>query len=155
MCLYILDSMSPAAVERFVPEVWGPHYWFFLHTVAHTYPLHPNDVVRRKYYDLLMNFPLFIPNESIGNRFSEMLDAFPVTPYLANRDSLIRWVHFMHNRYNAILGKEEYSLHQGIDAYFDNYAPKPFLLSETLHIKTQYVYLVLIAILFILIYIYY
>ena len=20
------------------PKIWGPHYWFFLHTVAITYP---------------------------------------------------------------------------------------------------------------------
>lgn len=139
----------------FKPDVWGPHYWFFLHTVAHSYPLHPNEVIRRKYYDLFMNLPLFIPNESVGNRFSEMLDRYPITPYLANRDSLIRWVHFIHNRYNHILGKEELTLYDGLERYFAEYTPKPIFLAETFHWKSQYVYLVLIAILLILIYIYY
>ena len=40
-------------------KVWGPLYWKFLYTVALTYPNHPNDVTKRKYYDLIMNFPLF------------------------------------------------------------------------------------------------
>ena len=26
------------------PAVWGPHFWFFLHTLALTYPNHPNEV---------------------------------------------------------------------------------------------------------------
>ena len=139
----------------FQPEIWGPHYWFFLHTVAHTYPTNPNDVTRRKYYDLFMNLPLFIPNTDIGNKFSEMLDQFPVTPYLANRDSLIRWVHFIHNRYNQRLGKEEVSLHEGLDRYFAQYTPRPLVVSNAFHFKTQYLYLAIIAILLILIYIYY
>ena len=34
------------------PTIWGPKYWFFLHTVAMTYPHRPNDVSKRKYYEL-------------------------------------------------------------------------------------------------------
>ena len=26
------------------PKVWGPHYWFVLHTISLTYPLKPNEV---------------------------------------------------------------------------------------------------------------
>ena len=32
------------------PSVWGPHYWFFLHTISMTYPYHPNAVTKKKYY---------------------------------------------------------------------------------------------------------
>ena len=47
--------------EKFDPTIWGPHYWFFLHTISHTYPLYPNEVTKKKYYDLIQNMPLFIP----------------------------------------------------------------------------------------------
>ena len=93
--------------EKFDPIVWGPHYWFFLHTISYTYPLYPNEVTKRKYYDLIQNMPLFIPNAKIGNTFSQILDNFPVEPYLVNRDSFIRWMHFIHNRINRLLDKEE------------------------------------------------
>jgi hypothetical protein len=141
--------------ESFLPEIWGPHYWFVMHTIAHTYPKYPNDVIRRKYYDFFMNLPLFIPNESIGNKFSDMLDKYPVSPYLANRDSLIRWVHFIHNRYNDMLGKEELSLYDGLDRYFAEYATKPLILSKKFHIQKQYFYFAIIFFLLVLIYIYY
>ena len=37
------------------PTIWGPHFWFFLHTIAMTYPIRPNDITRKKYYEFIMN----------------------------------------------------------------------------------------------------
>ena len=94
----------------FDPSVWGPHYWFFLHTIAESYPLHPTEVTKKKYYNLIQNLPIFIPIDEIGNYFSQLLDKYPVTPYLDNRDSFVRWMHFIHNKINIRLGKQELSL---------------------------------------------
>ena len=107
--------------DKFDPEVWGPHYWIFLHTVSYTYPLHPTAVTKRKYYDLINNFSLFIPNQKIGNDFNKLLDNFPVTPYLVNRDSFIRWVHFIHNQINKKLNKPEISLQEALKIYYLKY----------------------------------
>ena len=30
------------------PKVWGPHYWFVLHTIALTYPVNPNETIKKK-----------------------------------------------------------------------------------------------------------
>ena len=125
--------------EKFAPEVWGPHYWFFLQTIAHTYPLTPNAVTKRKYYDLIQNFPLFIPNPEIGDNFIALLDRYPITPYLDNRDSFIRWIHFIHNRINRILGKEEITLFEALDDYKALYRPKQVKLSERFHLRKEYV----------------
>ena len=85
------------------PNVWGPHYWFVLHTIALTYPKNPNSVIKKKYYDFIHNLPLFFPIESIGNQFSTIIDKYPVTPYLDSRASFIRWMHFIHNKVNICL----------------------------------------------------
>jgi hypothetical protein len=92
--------------EKYAAAIWGPHYWFFLHSIANVYPVHPNDTIKRKYYDLIVNFPVFIPNINMGDKFSQMLDEFPVTPYLKSRDSLLKWVYFLRNKYNSMLGKD-------------------------------------------------
>ena len=133
------SNFSVLEHEKFDPKVWGPHYWFFLHTVAHTYPLYPNEVTKRKYYDLIHNMPLFIPNEKIGNKFSNMLDHYPVTPYLVNRDSFIRWMHFIHNKVNVRIGKPEISLPKALELYRNEYKPKPVYLAEKLNIKKHYI----------------
>lgn len=141
---YIKRTTIPASFTmldsaKFAPEVWGPYYWFFLQTIAHTYPLTPNSVTKRKYYDLIQNLPLFIPNSEIGNRFISLLDRYPVSPYLDNRDSFIRWIHFIHNRINRLLGKEELTLFEALDEYKALYRPKQIQLSQRYNLRKEYV----------------
>jgi hypothetical protein len=96
------------------PLVWGPHFWFFLHTVAISYPHHPNAVTKKKYYELIQNLPLFIPNEVIGSSFITILDEYPVTAYLDNRESLIKWMHFIHNKINEKLEKPKITMNEDV-----------------------------------------
>ena len=124
----------------FTPDIWGPHYWFFLHTIAHAYPENPTKVTKRKYYDFIQNVPLFIPVPEMGDQFSKLLDKYPVSPYLDHRDSFIRWVHFLHNKYNETLGKEEISLYDGIDRYFEQYKPKFIQIHDKIQGRKHYIY---------------
>lgn len=117
-------SFSPQIISQ-NPDVWGPHFWFVLHTLAYTYPPLPNDVTKRKYYDFIHNLPLFLPNEEIGNKFGRLLDRYPVSPYLDKRASFIRWVNFIHNKVNLHLGKEEISLLDAHKQYASLYSPQP------------------------------
>jgi hypothetical protein len=84
---------------------WGPKYWYVLHMMAFHYPLHPNKVTKKKYYEMIINFPLFLPHTEMGDKFSQLLDKYPATPYLDSRDSFIKWTHFIHNRVNEQLDK--------------------------------------------------
>jgi hypothetical protein len=141
-------------MRNFNADVWGPHYWFFLHTVAYSYPDTPNTITKRKYYDLIQNIPLFIPTPEIGNEFSKLLDKYPVSPYLDNRDSFIRWVHFIHNKVNVSIGKEEISYSEAFDRYLEEYLPKPIFLSDKIKISKYYIFIAFILICIFLIYIY-
>ena len=123
----------------FDPEVWGPHYWFFLHTVSESYPSTPNETTKKKYYDLIINMPLFIPIEEMGNKFSDLLDKYPVSPYLDSRDSFVRWVHFIHNKYNVMLGKKEMSLAAALDDYRKQYENKSVRIARQFRIHSHYV----------------
>tara|TARA_B100000282_G_C31533341_1_gene399464 strand:+ start:142 stop:570 length:429 start_codon:yes stop_codon:yes gene_type:complete len=140
---------------NFEPEIWGPHYWFFLHTIAESYPLHPTSVTKKKYYDLMINFPLFIPNEDIGNKFSQLLDKYPVAPYLDSRESFVRWMHFIHNKLNIQLGKEELSMPVALETYRNLYKPKKILLRETILTRKHIIHFVFIVVLLFIIYLLY
>lgn len=132
------------------PKVWGPHYWFVLHTIALTYPLKPNETVRKKYYDFIENLPIFIPIENIGNYFSELLDKYPVTPYLDSRESFIKWVYFIHNEVNKSLGYEELTLSESLEKYYKLYenSEKQFKINNNR--REQYIYFGLLLILIII-----
>ena len=105
------------------PEVWGPHYWFFLHTIAHAYPAQPNEVLKKKYYNFYHDLPLFIPIAEVGNNVAKLIDKYPVSPYLESRHLLIRWTHFIHNKINTSLEKEPLTLPLALRAYHKQYTP--------------------------------
>jgi hypothetical protein len=127
--------------DSYDSHIWGPHFWFFIHTIAMNYPDYPNEVTKRKYYDLMQNMPIFIPNTEMGNKFSRLLDEYPVTPYLDKRESFIRWTVFIHNKMNCILGKPEIDLNDAIYNYNRAYVPEKLELYGETSIKKNVVYL--------------
>jgi len=122
------------------PKIWGPHYWFFLHTIAMSYPVHPNAVTKKKYYDFVQNIPLFIPVESMAGEFSKLLDQYPVQPYLDNKESFIRWMWFIHNKINQKLEKPQISLNDFYVKYYEEYKPINEKMSEYYKIRGKLIY---------------
>jgi len=138
------------------PKVWGPHYWFFLHTLSMTYPIHPNAVSKKKYYDFIQSLPLFIPVENISSEFSRLLDMYPVVPYLDNRESLIRWMHFIHNKINQKLEKPQITLNEFYVKYYEQYKNNDTkLLGFFYKLREKIIYLaILLSIIYLIYYLY-
>ena len=122
------------------PKIWGPQYWLVLHTIALSYPIKPNETIRKKFYDFYQNLPLFLPIEEIGNNFSRFLDKYPVTPYLESRQSLVRWTHFIHNKINKALNLPTLTMEQAMSAYYENYKPKEVIDLEQRKRREKYVF---------------
>jgi hypothetical protein len=122
------------------PKIWGPHYWFFIHTVAMTYPIRPNAITKKKYYEFIQNLPLFIPVENMSGEFSKLLDKYPVTPYLDNRESLIRWTHFIHNKINQKLEKPQISLNEFYVKYYEEYKSQNVKMVEYYKLREKAIY---------------
>ncbi len=98
---------------------------------------------------------MFIPDVEIGDRFAQLLDKYPVTPYLDCRESFIRWTHFIHNKVNVMLGKEEISYLASLDAYKNQYKSKSVRLSDKLRINKNYIHIIIIFALLFSIYVFY
>jgi hypothetical protein len=122
------------------PKIWGPHYWFFLHTLAMTYPHYPNSVTKKKYYEFVQNLPLFIPVEQISSDFSVLLDKYPVVSYLDNRESFVRWMHFIHNKINQKLEKPQISLNEFYIQYYEEYKTNTEKLSDFYKLRAKLIY---------------
>ena len=103
------------------PAIWGPHFWFTLFTISMTYPLKPTNVTKKKYYDFVQNLPLFIPHEESSKLTAQLLDTYPVSPYLDSRDSFMRWIHFIHNRVNESLNKPTLRYQEALEEYHKHY----------------------------------
>ena len=137
------------------PKIWGPHYWFFLDTIAMTYPNHPNAVTKKKYYEFIQNIPLFIPVENMASEFSKLLDKYPVVPYLDNRESFIRWIWFIHNKINEKIEKPKISLNDFYIKYYEKYKNDNIKTVEFNKLKEKIIYcIIIILILFTIYYLY-
>jgi hypothetical protein len=131
-------------VKKLDPNVWGPHFWFFFHTIAFSYPIHPNDVTKKKYYELIQNIPLWIPVESIGTDFEALLDLYPVSAYLDTRESLIEWFHFIHNKINEKLEKPRLTLNEFYYHYYEEYKPNDIKLKEQYRWREKIIFTLLL-----------
>jgi len=131
-------------------KIWGPHYWFVLHTIALTYPFYPNETIKKKYYDFIHNLPIFIPISNMGNSFSELLDLYPVTPYLDSRESLMKWMYFIHNKINASLNLPEKTLAESLASYHKLYDLKEINMREKNVKQERYIFILILSILIML-----
>jgi hypothetical protein len=126
-----------------------------LYTIALSYPLHINECTKKKYYDFITNLPLFLPVPDIGGVFSKFLDAYPVTPYLDSRESLSKWVHFIHNKINSYLGKPELTYYDALNKYYEHYKLKEIKKNDERKNKEKYIFgALIIVIILVIIYLY-
>lgn len=128
------------------PEVWGGKYWFFLRTIAIIYPKYPNTITKKKYYDLIHNFSLFIPNEEVSKNFDKLLNLYPLSPYLNDRESLCRWLWFINNKINEYLEKPKIPINRFYTDYYDLYKESQISLKEKYKLYKKIIYILLIII---------
>lgn len=120
-------------------NVWLPHLKFTLQTIAITYPSHPNDVSKKKYYDFIQNLPVFFPLEPFGKNFLKLLDKYPVTPYLSSRMSFMKWVHFILNKIHEQLEQPVDDFYDSLEKYYDEYKPKEIRNKELIKTRQRYI----------------
>lgn len=121
------------------PNIWLPKLKFTLQTMAILYPEKPNDVSIKKYYDFIQNLPVFIPIDPIGKNFIDMLDLYPVTPYLTSRLSFMKWIHFIFNKINEQLEKPQEDFYDSLEKYYEEYKPKEIQNKEIAKTRKKYI----------------
>ena len=121
-------------------EIWGPHYWFVLHTITLTYPKNPSETIKKKYYKFIQDLAFFLPDEKISNNFSKLLNKYPVSPYLDSKEAFIKWVHFIHNIINKKLNKKTINMSEFLIEYYENYKPKELINLEYKKNKEKIIY---------------
>ena len=62
------------------PEIWGPHYWFVIHSIAFNYPNNPNALQKKDHYKFIQSLPEFIPDKKSSKNFAELLKLDSVVP---------------------------------------------------------------------------
>jgi len=134
--------------------IWGPHYWFFLHSVAHNYPKYPTSIQKKMHYRLVHHFHEFIPSRTMAAEFVKLVADFPVLPYLDCKDDFVKWMHFIHNKVNERIEKPTMSMEEHIQETKVLYESKPSKMRNYLKNNTFIVSILFILLMGVAIYIY-
>ena len=77
--------------------------------------------------------------DPIGNNFLELLDKYPVTPYLSSRMSFMKWIHFIFNKINKKMKKPQTEFYEDLEKYYEEYKPKDMKNKEIAKTRKKYI----------------
>jgi hypothetical protein len=104
-------------------QIWGPYFWFTLHTITLAYPEKPNYQDRRHYHDFFLSLQFILPCQLCRQHYQQHLRDYPVSVHLDSKESLVKWCFYLHNKVNLSLKKPEFTYEQFRDKYMRIYSP--------------------------------
>ena len=104
-------------MTNILPNVWGPSGWKFIHFVALGYPDNPTNEHINSYQQFYESLQDILPCPKCSDHYQQMIQQYPVSDHLTNRDALFRWSVDIHNQVNKRLGKSTTSYDQALAMY--------------------------------------
>lgn len=97
--------------------VWGPYFWYVIHTVAFNYPENPTDYNKMSYKNFFESFSNVLPCKKCREHYQTHLSRHPISPFLDNNKLLNKWVIDLHNLVNKSLNKPQLTYNQVYQIY--------------------------------------
>ena len=105
------------------PKIWGPYFWFTLHTITLSYPDNPNYENKRQYNDFFIGIQNVIPCPKCREHYKTHLSNYPISTALDSKEHLVTWLFNMHNIVNESLGKNKMEFADFQEKYRRIYSP--------------------------------
>jgi len=102
-------------------NLWGPPFWFILHTITMNYPDKPSYVEKRHHFDFFNNLQYVLPCDVCREHYRANFKKNPIESYLDNKKSLVEWGVRMHNEVNLMSGKSAFTTEQVVKKYLSLY----------------------------------
>ena len=99
------------------PKFWGPHGWYFLHSVTMHYPKNPSEQEKQIYFNFFKSLENVLPCEKCAYHYSQNLKIHSLEESLESRDKFVKWLINVHNEVNKETGKREYTYDEVIQEY--------------------------------------
>lgn len=102
------------------PEIWGPHYWFFLHTASVHYSMNPTPAMQDAFRNFIIVIPLLLPCMECRKHstmfLQENLNVIERHAIL-NRRNAFKFLVDFHNHVNETKGTAQMPLHIAQNLY--------------------------------------
>lgn len=98
-------------------NLWGPKYWFTLHTLSFEYPMNPTFKEKKIYFNIFNSLQYILPCSVCKRNFKKNLGELPLENHIHSRKDLVYWLIDIHNKVNTETGKRIYTYDEVINIY--------------------------------------
>ena len=109
-------------------NIWGPHFWFMLHSISFNYPINPTEENKKDIKKFLLMLPKVLPCSKCCKNFKKNLIEMPIK--YNSRLELFKWLIDIHNEINGREGKKHYSYKEVLLMYEKVYGKKIKLVNK-------------------------
>ncbi len=89
------------------PKVWGPQFWFMMHSTSFGYPDNPSHSDKKHYKKFYKSLQDVLPCETCRGNYAKHLKEVPITDeVLKSKKNLFLWTVKIHNKVNKDSGKK-------------------------------------------------
>ena len=119
------------------PNIWGPKFWFSLHSVSFTYPFSPDIQDKERYKNFFGLLEHLLPCVLCRKNYSKNIRNYPIDGHLESRKSLAYWLMDIHNMVNVENGKPSMTRDEMLENYERQYGRKIYLDDPAPHITKK------------------
>lgn len=105
-------------------NLWGPPFWFILHTITLNYPDVPTYLEKRHHFDFFNNLQYILPCGTCREHYRKHFKEHPIDSYLDSKKTLVEWCVLMHNEVNKVTKKPEIETEELVQEYMDIFGSK-------------------------------
>ena len=105
-------------------EVWGPPFWFALHSVTFNYPIKPDIEQKERIRNFFNSLEYILPCQICRVHYSHHIRKHPIENKLSTRKDLVYWLIDIHNLVNIMNGKPALSYDKVVKMYEKAYGKK-------------------------------
>lgn len=101
------------------PKVWGPAFWFYLHTSSAYYPENPSNIVRERMKGRILALPYELPCSSCRQHAIAFVEFYRdrLDDIVSSNQKLFNFYVDFHNHVNARYGKREWTYDEARAVY--------------------------------------
>ena len=111
--------------DGMLTSVWGPVFWFFLHTMSFNYPVKPTEENKKYYRDFILSLRHILPCKYCRDNFALNIKKLPLTmDKMKNRETFSRYVYDLHEVINTMLNKKSHLSYEDVRDRFETFRAK-------------------------------
>lgn len=111
--------------DGMLTSVWGPIFWFFLHTMSFNYPVNPTEENKKEYREFILSLQNILPCGDCRKNLKINFEKLPLTKkWMKNRETFSRYIYELHEIVNKMLNKKSDLTYEDIRERFELFRAK-------------------------------